>query len=190
MLTTPKRWPQDNLVLVQRVNPGGFMHADALLRQTILAAAMSTAIGSMAAAENSAAPAQEIGYIDRITGSALVNKGERYVDGTEGMPLSTGDRVMSLAESTAVLQFNDGCRYTMKENELITVPSMSPCVFTKGPSDRLSVAVLPPAPPSQVVVPVVVPATNLAWVPLAAAGVIGAGALVPDDDEVRLPISP
>jgi len=172
------------------------MHTNALLRITLISAALSTAFGSAAGAEKAAA-AKEVGHIARITGSALVNKGERYIDGAEGMPLSRGDRVMSLADSTAILQFNDGCRYTMKENELVTVPSVSPCVLTKGPRDRLSVAVLPPVPLLQAVVPAVIPVAGasglgLAGVPVAAAGVLGAAAIIDNGGDVspRPAISP
>lgn len=161
------------------------------LIQTAAVAAFLCAIsGSTVAAEG-----EGIAYLARITGGVLVNQGQQYRDGTEGLSLSTGDRVMSLAESTAIIQFQDGCRYTMEENELVTIPSLSPCVLTKGADGRLSVATLPPAPPAQVpLVPVVPLATNLAWLPAAAAGLLGGGAILsdPDDDGdgPRPPISP
>jgi hypothetical protein len=152
----------------------------------VAAVALSAAVSLAAAAE------KEVATIARLTGNALVNKGAQYVNGTEGMALSVGERVMSLEETTAIIQFKDGCRYTMKENEVITIPSLSPCVLTKGPTDRLGV--LPPVPPSEIpVVPVVAaPAANLAWVPLAAAGLIGGTAIVfdPGDDDDDTPPSP
>ena len=164
------------------------MQTKPYVRTIIAAAALSAAVASAAAAE------KEVATIARLTGNALVNKGAQYVNGTEGMALSVGERVMSLEETTAIIQFKDGCRYTMKENEVITIPSVSPCVMTKGPSDRLSV--LPPVPPSEVpvvpIVPVVAaPAANLAWVPLAAAGLIGGTAIVfdpGDDDDITPPL--
>lgn len=167
------------------------MNRKTLLTNVIVAATLSAAAAPTAAAEG------DIAYIARITGSALVNKGGQYLDGTEGMALATGDRVMSLAESSAILQFSDGCRYTMKEDELVTIPSLSPCVLTKGPSDRLSVATLPPAPPAQVLAPIVPLAAagaGYAWLPVAAAGLFAGGAILSaqsDDDDPRRPaISP
>jgi hypothetical protein len=137
------------------------MEKNTLIRAAIAAAALMGSLPTAIADEAGVA------YVARVTGAALVNKGEQYVDGTEGMALSTGDRVMTLAQSEAAIQFNDGCQYLMKENELITIPSKSPCVFTKGAADRLSVVTLPPVPP---VVPLVPAAAGigLAWVPLAA----------------------
>ncbi len=170
------------------------IYAPILMQTAIVAALLCAISGSTAAAEG-----EGIAYLARITGGVLVNQGQQYRDGTEGLSLSTGDRVMSLAESTAIIQFQDGCRYTMEENELVTIPSLSPCVLTKGADGRLSVATLPPAPPAQVplvpVVPVVPLATNLAWLPAAAAGgLLGGGAILsdPDDDGdgPRPPISP
>ncbi|MGE5152701.1 MAG: hypothetical protein ACM3ST_01685 [Bdellovibrio bacteriovorus] len=164
------------------------MYTNALFKMLIGAAAVSAVVAPVAGAET------EIAYLLRINGSALVNKGEQYVDGAEGMPLSTGDRVMSLEDSGAVIQFADGCRYTMEENELFTIPSASPCAFAKGPSDRMSVVTLPPPPPTSVppVAAIVPAAANLAWVPLAAAGLVAATAVLsdPDDDDPPPPISP
>jgi hypothetical protein len=34
---------------------------------------------------------------------------------------------MALARSSTVIQFNDGCRYTVQANELNTIDRMSPC---------------------------------------------------------------
>jgi hypothetical protein len=165
---------------------GVIMSASTTLRIAITAAALSAAAPSVLAAE------KEIATIARITGSILVNKGTQYVNGTEGMALSVGERVMSLQESTAVVQFNDGCQYTMQENEAITIPRLSLCVLTKGPSDRLSV--LPPVPPAQApLVAAVVPAAaaaGLAWVPAAAVGLVAIAGTAFDtggDDAPPLP---
>ena len=116
------------------------MYTKALLGTAITAAALSAAICSAAAAE------KQIATVARITGNAVVSKGAQYVPGTEGMALTVGQRVMSLEDSTVVIQFNDGCRYTVEENKLVTMEDLSPCVLTKG------VALAPP-PPAAVPVP-------------------------------------
>lgn len=166
------------------------MATDPLNRATAaaLAALLSAMAGGAAAAEE-----QGIAYIARISGTVLVNQGQQYRDGSEGLVLETGDRVMSLSESSAILQFRDGCRYTMKEDELVTIPSMSPCVFSKGPADRMSVAALPPVPPSTPpIVPVVpVAATNLGWLPpVIAGGIVLIPPLIGEPENPQPPISP
>ena len=152
------------------------MYTKALLGTAITAAALSAAICSAAAAE------KQIATVARITGNAVVSKGAQYVPGTEGMALTVGQRVMSLEDSTVVIQFNDGCRYTVEENKLVTMENMSPCVLTKG------VALAPPPPatvPPVVPVPIAaaaVPVASLAWVPLAAAGLVAVAGATFDSD--------
>jgi hypothetical protein len=164
------------------------MQTGTLIRAAIAAAALMGSLPTAIAEEG------EVAYVARVTGAALVNKGDQYVDGTEGMPLSTGDRVMTLAQSEAAIQFKDGCQYLMKENELMTVPSMSPCVFTKGTGDRLSVTTLPPVPPAAppIVPPVIPPAAGagLAWIPAAAAGLVLLPVIFDDPDDDNPPLPP
>ena len=160
------------------------METRTLIRAAIAATALLGSLPTAIAEEG------EVAYVARVTGAALVNKGDQYVDGTEGMELATGDRVMTLAQSEAAIQFNDGCQYLMKENELVTIPSKSPCVFTKGAADRLSVVTLPPVPPVLPLVPAAA-GIGLGWIPLAAGA-----ALLPvvfsdpgDDNPPLVPIS-
>jgi hypothetical protein len=132
----------------------------ALVREAVIAAgedlsalnAAAAARGAEAAARGAPAAVGDTAFIHRITGSVSVMKGEQRLDGIEGMRLSTGDRVSSLQNSTAVIQFSDGCSYRIRENELITVSRLSPCVLTKGSAERLSLAPLP-APPAPPVLP-------------------------------------
>jgi hypothetical protein len=158
------------------------MYAKTLIGTAITIVALSAA----AAAE------KQIATVARINGNAVVSQGAQYVPGTEGMALNVGQRVMSLADSTVVIQFNDGCRYTLEENKLVTMEDMSPCVLTKG------VALAPPPPAAAVPAVVATPAAgaaSLAWVPLAAVGLVaimgatfdtgGGGGVIPPP-----PISP
>lgn len=131
---------------------------------TFAALSLTVAMTSALAAEAEADGV--VATVARIKGEAVVNKGTQYVNGTEGMGLKTGERVMSLAESSTVIQYKDGCRYTLEANELITIGRYSPCAFTKGSNARLSVS----SPlPAVVVPPVVAPAgAAFPWVPVAA----------------------
>jgi len=125
----------------------------AQVREAVITAGEDlSALNAAAAARGAAAAVGDTAFIHRITGSVSVIKGEERFDGIEGMRLSTGDRVSSLQNSSAVIQFSDGCSYKLRENELITISRLSPCVLTKGSGERLSVAALPappilPAPP-------------------------------------------
>ena len=157
------------------------MEKNTLIRAAIAATALMGSLPTAIADEAGVA------YVARVTGAALVNKGDQYVDGTEGMALSTGDRVMTLAQSEAAIQFNDGCQYLMKENELITIPSKSPCVFTKGAADRLSVVTLPPVPAVLPLVPAAA-GIGLGWVPLAAGAALLPAVFSDPGDDIPPPV--
>jgi hypothetical protein len=93
----------------------------------------------------------------------VVSKGAQYVSGTEGMALKIGARVMSLAASSAVIQFNDGCRYVLEANQLLTVENQSPCalglVSQEGGAGAVGAGHAG--------------AAGLAWVPVAGVGLVG-----------------
>jgi len=101
----------------------GTIEMRVLLGTVLAAIALGLVVDSAEAAE------REVAAIARITGEAVVSSGTRYVSGIEGMGLRVGTRVMSLAKSTTVIQFDDGCRYTLEENQLLTIDDRSPCVL-------------------------------------------------------------
>lgn len=152
------------------------MYAKILIGTVVAIASLSAAV----AAE------RQIATVARITGNAVVSKGAQYVPGSEGMPLTIGQRVMSLADSTVVIQFNDGCRYTLEENKLVTMEDLSPCVLTKGlalapppPASGVPAVVPPPVAAPVAAAPVAAPvaaAASFPWVPVAAA--VGVAAIV------------
>lgn len=99
------------------------MNKKALLVSALGVAALS------AVAPGSWAVEAEVATLARITGDAVVSKGAQYVSAAQGMALKVGERVMALAGSSAVVQFNDGCRYVLEANQLLTVESKSPCAL-------------------------------------------------------------
>lgn len=79
-----------------------------------------------------AEPTPPVGKLVRVEGVVVVNQGAQYVKAQEGMPLADGDRLMTMEGGTAILQFADGCRYTMGSAELLTVGSLSTCAAVSG----------------------------------------------------------
>ena len=55
------------------------------------------------------------------------NQGSEFVAASEGMVLKPGDRVMTLEDSSAVIEFDDGCDINASPNSLITLPEVSSC---------------------------------------------------------------
>lgn len=80
---------------------------------------------SMAFAQSEAPRASAV-LVD-LQGSILVNEGEQFLAATEGLPLSSGDRVMALENSTALLRYEDGCDVKVEPETVVTLTEGSPC---------------------------------------------------------------
>ena len=104
--------------------------------------------------------------IVRKEGEVMISQSP-YVYATVGMRVENGGRVMTLANSTAVVAYDDGCWHVLEENQVLTIEDVSPCC---------AVPIVPP---------VAVPAPTLPpWIiPAAAAGAIAGGAILWDDDD-------
>ena len=90
-----------------------------ILESAIAAVVFATA-GTVSAAE-------PVGSLARISGTVLVNQGEQYRTGIEGMALRPGDRIMAMSAGSAVIQFSDGCAYDLDDNEVLTIGQTSTC---------------------------------------------------------------
>lgn len=93
--------------------------------------ALVIAMGAVSAVE-------PIGEIALVDGIVLKSEGTRFVGVREGMVLRQLDRVMTTEGSTALLAFNDGCRYEMSELELLTLTDESTCRSAGASSTGLS----------------------------------------------------
>ncbi len=87
----------------------------------VMGAALSVAAGQVTASD-------AVGEIKRVDGSAMISQGEHFVAAQAGMKLEELDRLMVLEQSEAMLEFKDGCRYVLKEGEMLTVGPTSACV--------------------------------------------------------------
>jgi hypothetical protein len=154
-----------------------------------------------------ASAAQPVGAFARINGIAMVSQGARYVKAHEGTPLYDGDRLLVMDGGSAIIKFTDGCRYTVHDNEILTIGAASTCASGAVGSDKVQAynaiaynpdasqmvekAAMggPPTPP-----PVAAgAAANLGWVVPAAVGLVGVlgGTLPPNsgNHHNRPPIS-
>ena len=158
------------------------MNRKELIRTVIAASVMAATFNCATAADETAAT------LVRIEGEAVVSKGAQYVGGTEGMALKVGERVMALAASTATIQFNDGCRYVLEANQLLTVDAMSPCALGLVPAGQAAAAATTGGGIAGAT------AASLGWVPAALGGAVAVGATVDyqnnDTSRSRPPISP
>lgn len=142
-----------------------------------------TASAARAAMPLDVATETAIATLVDVKGSVQVIAGVQSVSGTAGMKLNIGARVMALAGSAVTLQFNNGCRCALKENELLTIEYDSPCCLAGSLPQEPAAA---PASATGV-------SSGLVFVPPAAAVVVGiVGALLDGggDGDPRPPISP
>jgi hypothetical protein len=136
-------------------------------------------LGAMAlAASAQEADEADVAELDRVSGKVLVNKGEGYIPGEDGMRLRPGFRVMTLENSSVLVKYTDGCDHALVEDEMLRVGSRSPCALTKygQPQSATKTAAVSAAPETAA-------GMNLAWVPLAAAAGVAAITLADNDDD-------
>ena len=159
------------------------------------------AVGPAAFAQQGAAPGARVAAAPppaaRLTlarGDVLASTDTGLVAVAQGAPLKVGTRVMTMARSTAQIEYADGCVVLMKSNERTQVKPDSPC------EDRKILAQLGGPDP----VPPIAPASSqpgLAGMALAgelpqaagfAAGIAGAVWIIRGriDDGTPTPVSP
>lgn len=94
------------------------------MKRTILTVSCAASISF--AALVTAQPAS-VAIIDDISGSVMVNTGEKFVGAIEGQSLKAGDRVMASKTGNAVLVFDKDCRAEVKANTMVIIPERSVC---------------------------------------------------------------
>jgi hypothetical protein len=173
------------------------MIKQAVFGRVLLGAGLTVGLGVASAA------AELTGTLSRIEGTAVVSQGAQYVKGREGMKLKEGDRLMVLEGGNAVISFADGCRYTLGDNELLTVGAASTCAAAAIGSYKVdpkgAVAQTPNAAadlkPAAVQAGAGGGGAAAPWIPFAVmGGVVIAGVVIAanddDDNDGRRTISP
>lgn len=83
---------------------------------------------------SSMASAQEgqpkVATLEEAEGTIMVDKGKGYVSTQINTPLNEGDRVITLGNSTAEIVFGDGCKLTLKPNNLVKIERALGCKAT------------------------------------------------------------
>lgn len=130
-----------------------------LILQSLLSAALATALGVAGAVE-------PVATVSQIQGVVLVSQGTDYVTARHGMTLLEGDRVMAMDGGSAALTYTDGCKLDITDNQVFTVGSVASC--SDGTLSQRRVGPYLAA----------APATGAAAAGLIAAGVLGTVVIV------------
>ena len=76
---------------------------------------------------NADARAAPVAKIAQIEGKVLVNTGKDYLQAQPGMELNPGDRILTLANSSARVVYPDNCAVQMSANSLVTMGEPDLC---------------------------------------------------------------
>lgn len=101
-------------------------------RLNAAAAAFALALAGHAFAQAQAPAGARDGSIARLvdtSGNVLVSRDAGLASGTESLRLMPGTRVLTTANSGAVVLYDNGCRVTLKENQRFEVEKDKPCAL-------------------------------------------------------------
>lgn len=70
-----------------------------------------------------------IAQLRNVTGNVLVSNESGLATGDEALRLVPGTRVITTANSQVVVEYDNGCRVTLKENERFEVEKGRPCAL-------------------------------------------------------------
>ena len=70
-----------------------------------------------------------IARLRSVNGNVLVSNDAGLATGDEALRLVPGTRVITTANSQVVVEYDDGCRVTLKENERFEVEKGKPCAL-------------------------------------------------------------
>jgi len=92
---------------------------------------LTTALLGVAAAlcMGDAAAQQAVARLKQVTGNVLVSREAGLATGSEAQALPNGSRIITTANSTAIVVFDNGCEVRLKENERFEVDSQKPCAL-------------------------------------------------------------
>ena len=129
-------------------------------------------VASLLASFGATAEGPTVARLKSVNGNVLVSQEAGLSTGNAAQQLTNGTRIITTANSEAVVVFENGCEIRMKENERLEVESGKPCALILA--QPLGVA---PVAATGLVIPAVI-------LPIGAAGVLIG------DSRNRTPVSP
>jgi hypothetical protein len=92
---------------------------------------LATGLAAIAAAlcMGDAAAQQAVARLKQVTGNVLVSREAGLATGAEAQQLVNGTRIITTANSTAIVVFDNGCEVRLKENERFEIDSQKPCAL-------------------------------------------------------------
>lgn len=92
---------------------------------TVLALGIAAAL----CVPQAAAQQQAVARLKGVSGNVLVSGEAGLATGAESQRITNGARIITTANSGAIVVFDNGCEVTLKENERLEVDSNKPCAL-------------------------------------------------------------
>lgn len=158
----------NTMACMGRRGPGGNLGAGMLLAAALVALAISPwDAGAQAQAEK-----RGIARLKIVTGNVLVSGEAGMAAGAQDDRLLDHTRILTTANSEAVIEFDDGCEVRLKENERFDVEKGKACALMAGEPLGVPQAAVA-APLAGYILPIVAP-----------------GLLLDNDVQTTTPVSP
>ena len=109
-----------------------------------------------------------IARLVEMNGNVLVSREAGLASGNESLRLAAGTRVITTAQSGVVVEYDNGCRVRLKENQRFEVEKDKPCAallaqdIIAEQADRVAGFILPAAVVTAIAVPAGVAAVGVA----------------------------
>jgi len=100
-----------------------------------------------------------IARLRSVTGNVLISGESGLASGDDELRLSPGTRVITTANSTVVVEYDDGCRVTLKENQRFEVEKGKACALLVAQPQSILLTPEGAAATAFSVAAVVIPAT-------------------------------
>ena len=123
---------------------------------TAIAAAALLALPASPWAQQAQQQPRGVARLKSVNGNVLVSRETGMAAGAQAERLLDGARVITTANSEAVIEFDNGCEVRLKENERFDVDSGRPCALLVGQPLGVPVAAVG-APLAGYILPVVLP---------------------------------
>jgi len=85
-------------------------------------------IGLLTLGVNAGAQSDSVAKLVQIQGSVLVNQGRNYVSAQTGMGLRSGDNILALEDSSAVIVYGNDCEVRLEANSLLALEDENQCL--------------------------------------------------------------
>jgi len=126
------------------------------LRALVALALLAMAVFPWEAGAQAQPERKTVARLKSVSGNVLVSRETGLSAGAQAERLREGTRIITTANSEAVVEFDDGCEVRLKENERFDVESGKPCALYAGQPLGVPVAAVAPPFPG-FILPVVLP---------------------------------